>query len=206
MTTASSVAAIPGPQHTFSTDLIRERFPDLLVMDLALRCSDGMELLQELETQGVQVPVLVLSMYEDAVHAEHALQAGARGYVPKSEASSEIMRAMRKVLAGEVYLNERMTSELIQRMAANSPEPRIAIISALSERELRVLRLIGLGKDTHEMAQELGLCERTIRTLRWRIKYRLSAKDLAELYHWAADWMNELKRAEGAGSFNGTPG
>jgi DNA-binding NarL/FixJ family response regulator len=130
-------------------------------------------------------------MHEEVVYAERALQVGARGYVPKSEASSEVIRAIRKVLSGEVYLNEWMTSELIQRMAVHSREPREAIMASLSERELEILQMIGQGRNTHEMARELGVSESTIAALRLRIKHRLGAKDTAELYHRAVEWVNE---------------
>lgn len=171
--------------------LVHERSPDLIVVDVSLRRSDGLELLKELRGHGLQTPALVLSMHEEVVYAERALQAGARGYVPKSEASSEVVRAIRKVLAGEVYLNEWMTSELIQRMAVHSQEPKQTIMASLSGRELEVLQMIGQGRNTHEMAQELGVSESTIAALRLRVKHRLGAKDTAELYHRAVEWANE---------------
>jgi DNA-binding NarL/FixJ family response regulator len=175
-------------------ELIRDRAPDLAIVDLTLRRSSGMDLLKEIKEQKAMVPVLVLSMHDEAVYAERCLQMGARGYVPKSELSSEVMRAVRKVLGGEVYLNEWMTSELIQRAAVRSEEPRVATIAALSEREFKVLQLIAHGCDTHEMARELGLSESVIATLRLRIKRRMGAKDMPELYHRATEWMLEVEK------------
>lgn len=177
--------------------LIGERAPDLVIVDLSLRHSDGLDLLREIQEQGVQTPALVLSMHEEVVYVERALQAGARGYVPKSEASSEVIRAIRKVLAGEVYLNEWMTSELIQRMAAHSQEPREMIMASFSDRELEVLKMIGQGRNTHEMARELGVSESTVAALRLRVKHRLGAKDTAELYHRAVEWVNEQEHSGG---------
>lgn len=173
--------------------LIRERVPDLVIVDVSLRRSDGLELLKELLERGEQIPALVLSMHEEVVYAERALQSGARGYVPKSEASSEVVRAIRKVLAGEVYLNEWMTSELIQRMAGHSLQSGIGAIATFSDREIEVLRMMGQGRNTHEMARELGVSESTIAALRLRVKHRLGAKDTAELYHRAVEWVNEHK-------------
>jgi DNA-binding NarL/FixJ family response regulator len=178
--------------------LIRQKMPDLAILDLTLRQSSGLDLLKELEGDGLMVPVLVLSMHDEAVYAERALKAGARGYVSKSEASAEVMRAIRKVLEGEVYLNERMTSEMLQRMSG-SPESRAAGISKLSDGEFKVFQLIGSGRNTREMARELGLSESTIATLRVRIKSKLGVKDVAELYHRATEWMTEQERVAGAG-------
>lgn len=177
--------------------LIRERAPDLAIVDLTLRHSSGMDLLKELKQEGITLPVLVLSMHDEALYAERALRAGARGYVSKSETSTEVMRAVRKVLGGEVYLNERMTSELIQRMSGQSAESRTVAVASLSDRELKVFKLIGRGRNTREIARELGLSESTIATLRVRVKHKIGAKDVAELYHRATEWMKEQERAVG---------
>lgn len=183
--------------HEGAMELIRQRAPDLAIVDLTLRDSSGMDLLDELKQQGSTLPVLVLSMHDEALYAERALRAGARGYVSKSEASTEVMRAVRKVLSGEVYLNERMTSDLLQRMAGQAQESRAGAISSLSDRELTVFRLIGRGRNTREIAREMGLSESTIATLRVRVKHKIGAKDVAELYHRATEWMKEQERSAG---------
>jgi DNA-binding NarL/FixJ family response regulator len=177
--------------------LILERQPELAIVDLTLRHSSGMDLLKEIKLRGLKVRVLVLSSEDEALYAERALRAGARGYVSKSETSSEVMRAMRKVLNGEVYLSERMTSELLLRMAAQSGESRAASIAALSDRELQVFQLIGRGKNTHEIARELGISQSTVATFRVRIKHKIGTKDAAELCRRATDWMKEQERASG---------
>ena len=170
--------------------LIREKSPGLAIVDISLHGSSGFELLHEIQAQAIPVPVLVLSMHDEPIYAQRALEAGARGYLPKSESSSELVRALRKILEGSIYLNEPMTSEMIQRMSGQSEDPGAAVAS-LTQRELELFRLIGQGKNTHEIARTLDRGESTIATLRTRLKDKIGAKDMAELYHRATEWARE---------------
>jgi len=170
--------------------LIRERSPDMALVDLSLRDSTGFELLDAIRKEALPVAVVVLSMHEEPVYAERALQAGAKGYVNKTESSAQVLRALRKVAGGEVYVNEHMASELLQRMAGGPRKPMGLVAEGLARRELEVFRLIGEGRNTREIARKLHLGESTIAAVRARIKEKTGAKDVSELYHLATEWMN----------------
>jgi len=175
--------------------MIQALKPTIAIVDIGLRRSNGLDLVKELHAEGAGVSVLVLSMHEEANYAERALRAGAKGYVTKSEASSEVMRAIRKVLDGELYLSDRMTSELIEEMTAPPSESQKVPVEALADRELKVFQLIGEGKNTHEIARRMKICESTVAGLRVRIKAKIGVKDVAELYHRATEWMQARRHA-----------
>ena len=170
--------------------LIHERSPDMALVDLSLRDSTGFELLDTIRKEALPVAVVVLSMHDEPVYAERALRAGAKGYVSKTESSVQVVGALRKVAGGEIYVNEHLASELLQRMAGGHREPKDMIAEALAGRELEVFRLIGEGRNTHEIARKLHLGESTIAAVRARIKEKIGAKDVPELYHLATEWMN----------------
>jgi len=176
-------------------EMAAECAPDIAVIDLGLRDSSGLELVKDLQQADAATPILVLSTHDEVIYAERALNAGARGYLCKSEPSAEVMRAIRKVLAGEVYVNQRMAGELIQRLAAVGALGKASIAEALVGRELEVFQLIGEGKNTRDIARELRVSESTVATVRTRVKEKVGAKDLPELYHLATAWMNSEQDA-----------
>jgi len=177
--------------------MIHKQGPDIVIVDIGLRQSSGIELVKDLQEEGTRTPVLVLSMHDEARYAECALRAGARGYITKSEASADVMRALRVVLSGGVYLNEQMTSKIIERMTGQVLDDEDEmVINALAGRELQVFRLIGQGKNTHDIASQLDICESTVAGLRARIKEKIGVKDIAELYHRATEWMKAHRRTE----------
>lgn len=171
--------------------LSQETHPDIAIVDITLRGSSGLELLKDFKAQGMKIPVLVLSMHDEMLYAERALRAGAKGYITKNEASSEVMVAIRKVLQGEVYLSTRMTTRLIERMADSGREVRTSEMELLTDRELEVFQLVGHGRNTREIAAQLHLGESTVDTYRARIKEKLRLKNVAELYHRATEWVKE---------------
>jgi len=170
--------------------LIHERSPDMALVDLSLRDSTGFELLDAIRKESLPVAVVVLSMHDEPVYAERALRAGAKGYVNKTESSAQVVGALRKVAGGEIYVSEHLASELLQRMAGGHREPKDLVAEALAGRELEVFRLIGEGRNTREIAKKLRLGESTIAAVRARIKEKIGAKDVPELYHLATEWMN----------------
>jgi DNA-binding NarL/FixJ family response regulator len=171
--------------------LSQETRPDIAIVDISLRGSSGLELLKDFKAQGMRIPVLVLSMHDEMLYAERALRAGAKGYITKNEASSEVMMAIRKVLQGEVYLSTRMTTRLIERMADSRREVKTSEMELLTDRELEVFQLVGHGRNTREIAAQLHLGESTVDTYRARIKEKLRLKNVAELYHRATEWVKE---------------
>jgi len=171
-------------------EMIEKLRPDIAIVDLTLRGSSGLELIKNLKARGVKVPVLVLSMHEDELYAERVLRAGARGYLSKNEASSTVATAIRKVLAGEIYLNEKMTSEMLKIMTHHSPRDGTGM-DLLADRELEVFQLIGKGYNIPKIAEHLRLGESTVGTYRTRIKEKLGVQTSAELYAHAARWVQE---------------
>ena len=138
--------------------------PDLAIVDLRLRSSDGLELVRDLRDQHPKVLSLVLSMQDESMTAERAVRAGARGYISKQEAPSKIMEAVRKVLGGEIYWSEKAAAHIASKIASPTPAGSSAA-DHLSERELQVFELIGLGRSTNQIAansSENGIVRATI--------------------------------------------
>lgn len=157
---------------------------DLVVVDLSLNEQSGMDLIRHIRERHPQVKCLVLSMHDEKLHAERALRAGARGYVMKHEATRKIVTALRCVRDGRIYLSDEIATQLLERMAA-APAPGPARpespLGALSDRELEVLRLIGQGLKTGDIARALHRSVHTIEAHRANIKRKLGLKTAGEL-------------------------
>jgi DNA-binding NarL/FixJ family response regulator len=171
--------------------LIRSSSPDLAIVDITLKGSSGLELIKSIKALSIGTPVLVLSMHDEALYAERALRAGATGYITKHQAADEIIVAIRRVLAGEVYLSEKMTASFLKSLTTggvkNIPRP----VDRLTDRELEVLELIGNGRTTREIAETLKLGVATVDTYRARIKEKMNFQNATELQHFAVRWVRE---------------
>lgn len=161
--------------------------PDIVLVDLTLRHSDGIELIRALRQQFPDIPQLVVSMHEESMHAGLALKAGARGYIMKIEGIENLLVAIRRVLAGKIYLSEEMTSRMIQNRldGVENDSP----VETLSEREMQVFRLIGQWRATGEIARQLHLSVKTIEYHREKIKQKLGLRSAADLTHFSTNWM-----------------
>lgn len=169
--------------------LVERESPDLVLIDLSLRQSSGLELLKEVARRGVKA--IVVSMHDDPTWAERALSAGARGYVHKSEAGRSVVDAIRKVRAGGVYASEPLAGALLERqLVAGGPGGLEAErVASLSDRELEVFVRIGKGLTTRHIAEELRLSSKTVQTYRERIKEKLALATAAELSTAATRWV-----------------
>lgn len=174
-----------------AVDIIRTERPDIAIVDISLRGSSGLELLKDIRAQGLEVAVLVLSMHAEELYAERALRAGAKGYIMKSEASSEVIEAIRTVQRGEVYVSRPMVGKILQRMSSSAHKAESTGVETLADRELEVFQLIGQGRNTREIAKTLNLGESTVETYRARIREKLSLRNAAELAQRAAQWVTE---------------
>jgi DNA-binding NarL/FixJ family response regulator len=179
---------------------IRETRPDAVVVDISLRDGDGMELVTDLHAHHPSLPVLVLSMHDEMIYAERLLDAGARGYIMKQAASTEFIEALRRVLAGGIWVSDAIGSRMLRRYAADvepvPPEP----IDRLSNRELQVLQMVGRGLSTREVAGVLNLGVKTVESHRQRIKLKLGLGTGAQLVRYAAAWAaGQLGPAGGRG-------
>ena len=170
--------------------IIRRTKPDVVILDLTLRGSSGLELLKDMRAQEIDIPVLVLSMHEASLYAERALRAGARGYLSKQAASSTLLEALETVMSGKTYLDESTTSLILKKLVKSGAR-KSAGMDSLADRELEVLQLVGKGFASREIARQLGLGETTVETYRARIKEKLHLRNASELYTFAARWLQE---------------
>ena len=168
---------------------IRQLQPDMVIVDIALKDTSGMELIKDLKVQDPDLPVLTLSMHDEAVYGERALRAGAKGYIMKQEATEKVVTAIRRVLAGEVYVSNGMAAKMVSRFVGGTHTTG-SVADVLSDRELEVFRMIGEGYGTREMAEKLHLSVKTIETYRAHIKDKLALQDANELLRAAIRWVN----------------
>jgi DNA-binding NarL/FixJ family response regulator len=163
---------------------------DIVVVDLSLKHSSGLDLIHDLQTRFPQTAVLILSMHEETSFAERAVRAGARGYVLKRESGSSVVTAIRTVLRGQFYASEPLAAELLGRLA-KSPLERVAESPAdsLSERELAVFERRGLGRTSKLIAEELNVSVKTVESYEARIKQKLGLRGAGELLRAAVRWV-----------------
>ena len=176
-------------------DLIRQAEPDIVITDLSLSGRPGLELIKEIRASWAALPVLVLSIHDEELWAERVLRAGAQGYVMKSHATEKVMEAMRRVLAGGMWLSDNMSSTLLGRLTHHRQPPIHGMpLSTLSDRELEVFQMIGTGLSVKEIAQQLFLSAKTVEVHREHIKEKLGMRSSAELLRYAVvHTLEELK-------------
>ena len=162
--------------------------PDMAIVDLSLKTSDGLELVKDIRRKHPEVLTLVLSMHNESLHAVRAIRAGANGYISKQEPSSEVMHAVRRVLGGEIYWPEKAAAETVKRMANNGFMQNGEVSARLSERELQVFELIGIGSTPAQIAAIMDVQVSTVDTYRSRIKEKLNLRGATELRHEAIRW------------------
>ncbi len=172
--------------------LILETMPDLALLDFTLKSSQGIDLVKDLRAAMPELRILVVSMHDEMIYAERCLRAGAHGYITKQEASRHVMRAIRQVLAGELYMSGKVSKRMLERSLGVSRERTAdSAVSHLADRELQVFELIGQGWSTRQIAESLSIDPKTIDTYRARIKEKLGLKSSAELLQHAIAWMHE---------------
>ncbi|MEW6526244.1 MAG: response regulator transcription factor [Spirochaetota bacterium] len=165
--------------------LIRKLKPDLVIVDIGLDGPSGLELTKDIVAFGMNIPVLIVSMYDESIYAERALRLGARGYVMKQQTYENVITAIRKILNGGIYLSEQMSEKIINKAISGIANNSENLLSILTNREIEVLRLIGSGKSVREISQALNLSINTINTYRERIKNKLNLKNNFELQKYA---------------------
>lgn len=169
-----------------------EQKPDLLIVDITLKSGDGLDLIKRIKAKDSNVRMLVWSMHSESLYAERALRAGAQGYITKEQAMSQIVEAIEQVLAGNFYLSPAMTEKLLTRISKGGTESLDrSPMETLSDRELEVLRLVGKGVRTADIARQLHLSVKTVETYRDRIRKKLNLADGNELIRFAARWILE---------------
>lgn len=177
-------------------DLLRSGCPDVAVVDISLGDAHGLDLVQNLRAEHPDLEIVVFSMYDEAVYAERALRAGARGYVRKSEPTTAVTEAIRAAAAGEIYLARRAASRILSRVAfgaerggeRDAPSGPTAGLEELTDREMAVFQLLGQGRPPEEIADRLNLSRKTVETYRRRAKEKLGLDSVTELLQFAIRW------------------
>jgi DNA-binding NarL/FixJ family response regulator len=171
-------------------DAITRLKPDLIIADLSLKDSSGLELIRNIKAQFPALPILVVSVHDETVYAEIAFRAGALGYLMKQEALEKIVTAIRRVLAGSVYVSDALGAKMLQnQVRGGQTDVQQPAIKSLSDREVEVFHLIGQWKKTKEIAGELHLSVKTVEYYREQIKRKLNLKDASELTQYATAWV-----------------
>jgi DNA-binding NarL/FixJ family response regulator len=160
---------------------IAAKHPDILIADISLNGPDGLDLLKNLRILYPGLPVLILSMHDESIYAERALRARANGYIMKQEATEKVLVAVRRILSGEIYLSDRMANKLLHQYVSGITADMHSRLSALSDRELEVFRLIGEGRSTRQIAEKLHLSVKTVETYQAHIKDKLALRTGREL-------------------------
>jgi DNA-binding NarL/FixJ family response regulator len=169
--------------------LLSREEPDLVILDISLKQSNGLELLKDLKRLRPKLPVLVVSMQDEPLYAERSLRAGAMGYITKEEATVNVLSAVRKVLAGQVYLSERMAGRMRQKRAGENGAEVGSPLEVLTEREWEVFQRIGRGLETRQVAEELRLGIKTVESYRAQIREKLQLADASQLRQHAIQWV-----------------
>src|SRR5580704_156536 len=171
--------------------LLENQKPDLLIVDLSLKESSGLELIKRIKARHPDAKMLVSSMFEESLYAERVLNAGALGYVHKQEGMEKVIEAIRCVLSGRIWLSNSMNDRMLRRMTVSQPAPSQSPVHTLSDRELEVFEMLGRGRATKDIAKQLHLSIKTVETHREKIKAKLGLQSAAELNRAAVQWVLE---------------
>jgi DNA-binding NarL/FixJ family response regulator len=178
-------------EATEALENIGKSAPDLVIVDISLSGKSGIDLTKAIKDEYEDLPVLVVSMHEESLYAERALRAGAMGYVMKQEPAKVVKTAIRKVLAGDMHLSEKMASSVISKFMRGTDELPPSPLEKLSDRELEVFRMLGLGRGVRQIAEEMGVTIPTINSFRNRIKEKLQLSSSTEVMLHAIHWSRE---------------
>jgi DNA-binding NarL/FixJ family response regulator len=171
-------------------EVIEKHKPDMLIVDISLPGIDGIELIKTVKLSHRDLPSLVVSMHDESLFAERALRAGARGYIMKQEALEKVLVAIRRVLAGEIFVSDKITTCMLEKLVSSDDDKAVSSpIGLLSNRELTVFRMIGQGFKTSQIAEKLHLSIKTIESYRAHIKEKLKLTDGTDLLKYAIQWV-----------------
>jgi len=169
--------------------------PEIVIVDISLGGKNGIDLIKDLRVLHPKMLTIVFSMHDEALYAARALQAGARGYIMKSEPPEKIIDGIRQMLAGKIVLSEPMRDRLMSRMVGDKAATAVASpLESLSDRELTVFELIGQGLGSSQIAGKISLSIHTVQSYRERIKQKLNLRRAAELIQHAVQWVQSGKR------------
>ncbi len=174
---------------------ILDHKPDLALVDITLPGRNGLELIKDVIAQQPGLAIMVLSMHDEALYAERALKAGARGYLMKDAERDTILSAIRRVLAGGFFVSEKMSADIFSAFAGKAASVK-GSITCLSDREFEVFELLGQGLSTVEIAQRLGISPKTIEVHRAHIREKLDQPSGAAVVRHAIRWIESRNLGE----------
>ncbi len=163
---------------------------DLALVDISLPDKNGLELIKDIRALNPDLPILVVSMHDEMIYAERVLRAGARGYIMKQEGGQKFLQAIRQVLAGQVFVSEKMSARILENLSGHQPASASSPVRQLSDREFEVFRLIGQGISTGDIAGRLHLSVKTVEVHRANIKQKLNLLTATELVRYAVRWLD----------------
>jgi len=169
--------------------ILEHEKPDLLLVDVSLPGMNGIELVKNIIFQDPDMKILVVSRHEESLYGERALRAGAKGYIMKFEPSETLTKAVRKILNGGIYVSDSLNEKLLMNAMHGKKEGSVSSIDILSDRELEVFELMGKGKSSSEIADQLHLASKTVETYRSRIKEKMDFKNSTEMIFHAVKWV-----------------
>ncbi|MBN2326133.1 MAG: response regulator transcription factor [Candidatus Omnitrophica bacterium] len=155
--------------------------PDLAIIDISLKTSNGLDLIKLIRERYDLLPVLVLSVHDESLYAERALRAGARGYIMKEELTDNVIAAVQQIMQGKIYLSPTMSEKMLDRLSDHASQSDESLVQLLSDRELEVFRMIGEGQNTKEIAEKMNVSIKTIQSYRARIKEKLNLSSSSDL-------------------------
>ena len=170
-------------------ELLGKLKPDLIVADITLPDKSGLELIKDIQALHPRLPVIVISMHDEALYAERVLRAGGRGYVMKHEGGKKIMQAIREVLSGKISVSEKMSAKILEIFSGHRAEAASSPVETLTDREFEVFRHIGEGLSTKEIAAKMCVSTKTVEVHRMNIKAKLNLKTMSELIRYAVRWV-----------------
>ncbi len=171
-------------------EIINRDKPDLAIIDITLSGNvNGIDLIRSIRERFPEIYTLVLSMHNEEIYAERAIRAGARGYIMKEDASKNITSAICTVFKGELYLSNKLSKKILERLIQNPEDHNDAAMKNLTNREFEVFQLVGNGFSTKEIARKLNLSIYTVESHKKNIKEKLGVKDSAELTKNAIQWV-----------------
>lgn len=161
---------------------------DLALIDISLPDKNGLELIKDIGSLRGDLPILIVSMHDEALYAERVLRAGARGYIMKQEGGQKLLQAIRQVLSGQIYVSEKMSARILEIFSGRRQDGEASPVARLSDREFEVFQLIGQGKGTKEIAEHLKLSVKTVEVHRAKIKEKLNLVTATDLVRYAVRW------------------
>jgi len=171
--------------------------PDLVLTDITMPGRSGLEFIKDLHAQDPKLLILVVSMHDEAIYAERALRAGARGYIMKEAGGENLLAAIRQVLRGEVYVSPRMSARILDNLSSRRPRGSSSPIEKLTDREFEIFQLIGHGNSTRDIAEQLHLSPKTVDVHRGHIKEKLGLTDATGLVRHAVRWVEATSTESG---------